>query len=85
MKKIITIILLLSLAAAPCYAINFLEKMIYREDVIKFYNSKVLVVPITGEIKYIWCGNPSDGYWMPVSGRVKQQYQALYDRQNAIE
>ena len=81
MKKALIIILLLSLIVTPCYAVNFLEKMIYKEDVIKFYNAKVLVVPITGEIKYIWCGSPANGYWMPVAGRAKQQYQAIYDKQ----
>ena len=85
MKKAVIILLLLSLVTTPSYAVNFLEKMIYKEDVIQIYNAKVLVVPITGEIKYIWCGNPTDGYWMPVTGRVKQQYQALYDKQKALE
>ena len=81
MKKVIVILLLLSLAASPVYALNFFEKMLYKEDEIKMYGAKVLVSPLTGSIKYIWCGNPAKGYWMPVSGKVKYQYQAIYDKQ----
>ena len=83
MKKILIILVLLSFVASPCHAVNLLEKLLYKEDTIKIYNVNVLVVPITGEVKYIWCGSPASGYWMPVHGKVKLQYQALYDRQKA--
>ncbi|MDD5428895.1 MAG: hypothetical protein PHI58_06675 [Candidatus Omnitrophica bacterium] len=82
MKKIAIALVIFLFAAQSAYAINIVEKLLYKEDAIKIYNAKVLVVPFTGEVKYIWCGNPENGYWMPVAGKVKQQYQALYDKQN---
>ena len=82
MKKIITTFLVFLFIAQSAYAVNILEKIHYKEDTIRTYNAKVLVVPFTGEVKYLWCGNPENGYWMPVKGNVKQQYQALYDKQN---
>ncbi|MFA6320817.1 MAG: hypothetical protein WCY36_03055 [Candidatus Omnitrophota bacterium] len=81
MKKIAVFLILFFFVASSSYAMNIIEKMLYKEDTIKIYNTKVLVVPFTGEVKYIWCGNPQNGYWMPVKGQVKQRYQALYDKQ----
>ena len=83
MKKIIAILLLLSVIASPSYAINILEKIAYQKDTIKSYKATILVNPLTKEIKYIWCRRVKKGYWMPVSGRMQQQYQAVYDRERA--
>ncbi len=83
MKKLVIIILFLSAIAAPSYAINIFEKIAYKKDEIKVYKAPILVNPLTGEIKYIWCRTSKKGYWMPIDGRAKQQYQAVYDRQRA--
>ena len=85
MKKMIGILLLASLVAAPAHAINIFEKTLYRKDVIKRLGAKVLVNPLTGQIKYVWCMSPSTpegGFWMPATGPMKEQYQASYDHQN---
>ena len=82
--KLAIIFLLLLVIATPSHAINLLEKIVYKKDVIKVYNTKILVNPVTNEIKYIWCRvSPKDGYWMSLDGQAKQQYQAIYDRQRA--
>ena len=73
------------MAAAPSYAINIFEKIAYKRDVIRAYNAKVLVNPLTGQIKYIWYDvipNHTNGYWHPLSGTVKDLFQGAYDMQN---
>ena len=82
--KIASFLLLLSLIAGPSYAINIFEILAYKKDVIKAYNAKVLVNPLTGEIKYMWYGTVpagTDGHWEPVTGTSKAQFQAAYDQQ----
>ena len=83
MKKIIMIFLFLSAIASPSYAINIFEKIAYQKDVIKTYKAPILINPLTKDIKYIWCRTAKNGYWMPVTGRMKEQYQAIYDRERA--
>jgi len=84
-SNIIIAILLLSLSAAPAHAIALWEKLAYRKDIIKLCNAKVLVNPLTHEIKYMWyenvLGRP-EGKWVPVIGMSKLQFQAMYDQQN---
>ena len=75
--------LLLSAVASPSYAINILEKIVYQKDVIKMYKAPILINPLTKDIKYIWCRTTKKGYWLPVSGGMKAQYQAAYDRERA--
>ena len=84
MKKIIIVgILFIFITACPSYAINVFEKVLYKRDVIKAYNSKILVNPLTNEIKYIWQRtSDKNGYWAPIFGIMKGQFQAIYDEQN---
>ena len=88
MKKIIIILFMLLTVSKPSYAINLLEKIAYKRDVIKTCNAKVLVNPITGEVKYLWCTTVparTNGHWEPISGTSKLQFQAMYDQQNKVE
>lgn len=82
MKKIVIALLLLSVIVPPSHAINIFEKIIYKKDVIKAHNAKVLVNPLTGEIKYLWNETVpagTGGHWEPVTGTSKAQFQAIYD------
>jgi ATP/ADP translocase len=83
-KTAVTALLLLGMFAAPAAAINIFEKALYRRDVIKAVNAKVLVNPLTREVKYIWYDTlpyHTNGRWVPVSGTIKDQFQAMYDQQ----
>lgn len=84
-KKIFLLVLIIHIFTAhDSYAINALEKLFYKKDVIKVCSAKVLVNPLTNDIKYLWyetipCGG--SGRWEPVSGTIKDQFQAMYDQQ----
>lgn len=78
MKKTIAVLLLLLMSPAPSYALNMLEKFIYKKDVVRSNNTQVLVNRLTGEIKYI-CRD--DGQQVPLEGQWKEQYQKMYDTQ----
>lgn len=92
MKKIIIVLILISLLATPCYAITLIDKMIYREVLVKSYNQRLLVGRFTGEVKYIW-QRPTpvvfdsgpmaqQGEWQPfVNESVKKMWQEIYDRE----
>ena len=84
MRKIIVLLLLFSIIAAPSYAINVFEKMLYKKDVLKMYGAQILVNPLTRQAKYVWYRNssPEGGSWMPLVGLMQQQYQAIYNQQN---
>ncbi len=85
MRKIAALLLLFSMIAGTSYAINIFEKTLYKHDVIKMYGAKILVNPLTGQAKYVWCrdSSPGGGFWTPLVGLTKRQYQSMYDRQNA--
>lgn len=52
MRKIIVLLLLFSLIAAPSYALNIIGKAIYKE--VQIGSEKVLVNRITGKVMYRW-------------------------------
>lgn len=78
MKKAIVVLLLLLMIPAPSYALNMLEKFIYKKDVVRSNNAQVLVNRLTGEIKYI-CRD--DRQQVPLEGQWKEQYQKMYNSQ----
>ena len=82
---LIAAIILLLIITSPSYAITIFEKLLYKKAVIKAYAAKVLVNPLTGEIKYLWTRDTTSsttGYWAPVSGTSKEQFQIMYDQEN---
>ena len=88
MKKIIFVLLLLSIIATPSYALSFMEKIKYKEVLLTYTGYKVLVDRYTGEVKYLWNeGIPGNSYWPSkwgaLSGEQKQNFQRQYDQQNA--
>ena len=89
MKKFIIILSLILLITTPSYALNFFEKLPYKEVVIKSYSQKVLVTRFTGEVKYLWQGVtavrfngetiPKDGEWVLIENEnMKKMWQDIY-------
>jgi len=81
MKKFIVLLLLLSVIATPSYALNFFEKIKYREA--RLGNEGILVNRITGKVEQRWVGKryepiPSDKGWGGIPS-IQDMYQAQYD------
>lgn len=82
MKKIIILLLLLSIVVSPAYALNIIERLIYNE--VQLGGDRILVNKITGKVERIlvdntyepiseqkgWGGIPSD----------QEMYQARYEQ-----
>ena len=81
MKKIIAIILFLSIIATPCYAFNIIDRLLYKQDVLRGNNRPVMVNRITGEVKYLL---RADGQWIQLDGQWKDQYQRMYNAQTGV-
>ncbi|MCX5712610.1 MAG: hypothetical protein NTY47_06050 [Candidatus Omnitrophica bacterium] len=82
MKKIVVLLLLLSIIATPSYALNIVEKLVYKE--VRLGSDKVLVNKLTDKVEK----KLVDNTYEPISsqkgwgGIPSQQdiYQARYDR-----
>ncbi|MFA6321320.1 MAG: hypothetical protein WCY36_05625 [Candidatus Omnitrophota bacterium] len=94
MKKIIIAVLLIMMTADQAYAINNVERLLYKEFVIKAYDQKVLVNRFTGRVKYIWQPPTNiiiygrtigpDGDWIPVyDANMQKMWQDLYEKEYA--
>jgi hypothetical protein len=91
MRVLIFSLVLIFTIYSEAYALNFLEKLAYREVLLKSYNQRVLVTRLTGQVKFIWCaptpvmvyGNrPADGNWMPPRDeKVRKMWQNIYDHE----
>ena len=80
MKKIVIFLLLFSVIAAPSYAINIVDQVICKEDVLRSNKRPILVNRLTGEVKYVYQDN---GEWLLLTGQWKDQYQKMYNWQVA--
>ncbi|MDD5173292.1 MAG: hypothetical protein WC482_01720 [Candidatus Omnitrophota bacterium] len=77
MKKIIVLSLLLSIAT-PSYAMNIVEKMLYKPVVLRNNSGvTVLVNRVTGRVVYVMSG----GQYVVIPDVYKDQFQAVYDAQ----
>jgi len=82
MKKFIVLLLLLTMVAPPSYALNILERIIYKE--VRLGSDKVLVNRVTGKVEQKLEG----GKYVPLSSKkgfggipsVQDMYQARYNR-----
>jgi hypothetical protein len=94
MKKVIVAILLLVLFATPSHALTWLEKIAYREVLVKSQNQRLLVGRVTGEVKYLWqrptpvqftgSALPEPGEWIPITDEnVKNMWQGIYDKERS--
>ena len=82
MKKAILIIAVLLTIATPSSAINVIDTMLYRKDVLRRNNTPILVNRLTGEVKYMRSDN---GTWEELTGLWKKQCQALYKAQSKFK
>lgn len=84
MKKIIVLLILLSIFAVPAHALNILDKLRYKE--VQLGREKVLVNRITGRVEQRFVG----GNYEPLSSvkgwggipSPQDVYQAKYDKVN---
>lgn len=82
MKKIIVLVLLLSIIATPSYALNIFEKLLYKE--VQLSGERVLVNKMTGKVEKKWVDNKYE----PISTKKgwggipseQDMYQVRYDR-----
>ena len=82
MKKVIVLLLLFSIIAAPSYALNILDKLIYKE--VRLGGEKVLVNKATGKVEK----KLVDNRYEPISSKKgwggipssQDIYQARYDK-----
>jgi len=82
MKKFIVLLLLLSIIATPAYALNILERLIYKE--VRVDGEKVLVNKATGKVEKKLAGNTyepisSEKGWGGIPSE-QDMYQARYER-----
>jgi hypothetical protein len=80
MKKVVIVLLLISLITTSAYAVNVFDKILYKKVVLVANKMTVLVNRITGEVKYIRLNN---GQWAVLTGVWKNQMQAMYNAQIA--
>ena len=78
MKKITILLFLFLTIGTPSYAIDMLDKVICKEDVLQSNKRPILVNRFTGEVKYIYKDN---GEWLLLTGQWKDQYQKMYNWQ----
>ena len=85
MKKIIVLLLLLSIIATPSYALNIFDRIMYKE--VQLGREKVLVNQFTGKVER----RLIDGKYEPISSEQgfggiisdKEMYQAQYDEKKS--
>jgi len=76
-KKIIVLLLVLSIAA-PCYAMNVVEKILYKSVVLRNNSGvTVLVNRLSGRVEYVMSGEQ----YVSIPEKYKGQFQAVYDAQ----
>lgn len=77
-KKIVVVLFLIFLIAAPCRAENLFNTIVYKSVLLMAVNRHVLVNRLTEEVKYILL---DDGTLIPIKGPAKLHFQAMYDLQ----
>jgi hypothetical protein len=78
MKKIVVALLLISLITTSAYAVNVIDRILYKKVFLVANKMYVLVTRIAGEVKYIRLNN---GQWALLTGVWKNQIQAMYNAQ----
>ena len=78
MKKLLLILLIISIIATPVYAVNVVDTVLCKKVFLHYNRTYILVNRVTGEVKYLLRGN---GQWEPLTGVLKNQYQVIYNAQ----
>lgn len=77
-KKFIIILLLTLTITTPSYAMNLIEKIIYKEVVLRNNaGAVVLVNRLTGQVEYVKSGEE----YVHLEDKYKKQFQAVYSAQ----
>jgi hypothetical protein len=82
MKKIIIVLLLVSVIITPCYAVNAVDALLCKRVVLCANRMTVLVNRVTSEVKYLLSNN---GQWVFLKGPQKVQCQIMYEAQTALK
>jgi hypothetical protein len=82
MRKIVIILLLISLFATCAYAFNVIDWVLYKKVLLDANKMYVLVNRITGEVKYLLLNN---GQLVLLAGVMKNQMQAMYNVQAGVK
>ena len=78
MKKNIIVLLLVLVIATPSYAMNIIDKILYKQVVLRNNNAgTVLVNRLTGRVEYVMSGEQ----YVPIPNVYKNQFQAVYNAQ----
>ena len=80
MRKIIVLLLLLSLVTTSAFAVSILDRALYMKVFLVCIHRYVLVHRITGKVEYIMS---TDRKWVLVSPALKERYQSMYNAQTA--
>ena len=78
MKKFVIILLLVLVIATPSYAMNIVDKILYKPVILRNNNGvTVLVNRLTGRVEYVMSGMQ----YVPIPDVYKNQFQAVYNAQ----
>jgi hypothetical protein len=78
MKKFVVLLLLVLSIATPSYAMNIVDKILYKPVVLRNNNGvTVLVNRITGKVEYVMSGEQ----YVSIPDAYKKQFQMVYDAQ----
>ncbi|MDP3729975.1 MAG: hypothetical protein Q8R14_00415 [Candidatus Omnitrophota bacterium] len=78
MKKLAIVLLLVLAIATPSYAMNIIEKMLYKPVALRNNNGvTVLVNRLTGRVEFVASGRQ----YVPIPRELKDQFQSVYKAQ----
>lgn len=77
MRKIVVVLLLISMITTSAYAVNIFDRALYKKVLLQAIHRYVLVTRVTGQVRYIM---GLDGKWVIV-GALQGRYQAMYEVQ----
>jgi uncharacterized membrane protein len=80
MRKIIIVLLLISLITTSAYAVNIFDRMLYKKVMLICIHRYALVSRLNGAVTYIM---RMDGTWGLVQPALQNQYQSMYKAQTA--
>ena len=76
MKKIVIALLLVFMVTSSSYAVNILDRALYKKVLLCAIHRYVLVHRLTGQVSYILHINGNE--WILVTGTLQRQYQSMY-------
>jgi hypothetical protein len=78
MRKLIIVLTLILVIAAPSYAMNIIDKILCKQVVLRNNNGVIVLVNrLTGQVESVM----SNGQSVPLTKELKKQFQAVYNAQ----